>query len=101
MIVGSHPALLRIGAADRFRRIGLIFWVQRHRFWTLDRMLPAIARLEPLSEPPVSQRLERRWRRRKFRLAEPGLREWLALEEDARRHDERPARGGRKVAAEG
>ncbi len=32
-----YTSLLRIRIDDRRRRIGLVFWVQRHRYWTLDR----------------------------------------------------------------
>ncbi len=32
-----YTAPLRIRIDDRRRRIGLVFWVQRHRYWTLDR----------------------------------------------------------------
>ncbi len=32
-----YTSLLRIQIDDRRRRIGLVFWVQRHRYWTLDR----------------------------------------------------------------
>ncbi len=32
-----YTFLLRIRIDDRRRRIGLVFWVQRHRHWTLER----------------------------------------------------------------
>ncbi len=32
-----YTCLLRIRIDDRRRRIGLVFWVQWHRYWTLDR----------------------------------------------------------------
>ncbi len=32
-----YTSLLRIRIDDRRRRIGLVFWVQRRRYWTLDR----------------------------------------------------------------
>ncbi len=32
-----YTSLLRIRIDDRLRQIGLVFWVQRHRYWTLDR----------------------------------------------------------------
>ncbi len=32
-----YTSLLRIRIDDRRRRIGPVFWVQRHRYWTLDR----------------------------------------------------------------
>ncbi len=32
-----YTSLLRIRIYDRRWRIGLVFWVQRHRYWTLDR----------------------------------------------------------------
>ncbi len=32
-----YTSLLRIRIGDRRRRIGLVFWAQRHRYWTLGR----------------------------------------------------------------
>ncbi len=32
-----YTSLLRIRIDDRRRRIELVFWVQRHRYWTMDR----------------------------------------------------------------
>ncbi len=34
-----YTFLLRIRIDHRRRRIGLVFWVQRHRYWTLERAL--------------------------------------------------------------
>ncbi len=32
-----YTSLLRIRIDDRRRRSGLVFWVHRHRYWTLER----------------------------------------------------------------
>ncbi len=74
-----YTSLLRIRIDDRRRRIGLVFWVQRHRYWTLDRALRVLRGEEPRATAPDGQRLEQRWRRRRFRLRKPGLWERLEL----------------------
>ncbi len=84
-----YTSLLRIRIDDRRRRIGLVFWVQRHRYWTLDRALRVLRREEPTATAPDGQRLEQRWRRRRFRLGKPGLWERLELEEEIRRQVDR------------
>ncbi len=78
-----HHRLLRID--DRLRRIGLVFWLQRARYWTLDRRLRVVLGEEPLAPPAPGRGLEQRWRRRRFRLRKPGLWERMELEEEMRR----------------
>jgi hypothetical protein len=80
---------LRIRIDDRWWRIGLVFWVQRHRYWTLERALPVLRGEEPRATAPAGQRLERRWRRRRFRLRKPSFWERLELEAEIRRQLDR------------
>ncbi len=44
-----HPSLLQFRIDDRLRRIGLVFWVQRHPYWTLERAWQILAEEEPLA----------------------------------------------------
>ncbi len=68
-----YTSLLRIRIDDRRRRIGLVFCVQRHRYWTLQRAWRVLLGEEPLAPPPPRHGLEQRWRRRRFRLRKPSL----------------------------
>ncbi len=77
------PSPIRID--DRWRRIGLVFWVQRARYWTLERQVRVMRGAEPFAPPPPGHQLEQRWRRRRFRLGRPGLWEQQELEERASR----------------
>ncbi len=70
-----YTSLLRIRIDDRRRRIGLVFWVQRHRYWTLERALGVLLGEEPFAPRRLGDGLERRWRRRRFRLRKPSLSE--------------------------
>ncbi len=76
------PSPIRI--EDRWRRIGLVFWVQRRRYWTLERQVRVMLGAEPFAPPPPGHQLEQRWRRRRFRPGRPGLWEQQELEERAR-----------------
>ncbi len=78
------PNLLRIRIEDSWRRIGLVFWVQRPRYWTLERRIRILLGNEPVALPPPSYRLEQRWRRRRFRARKPGLWKQQELEKKAR-----------------
>ncbi len=84
-----YTSLLRIRIDDRRRRIGLVFWVQRHRYWTLDRAWRVLRGEEPWATAPDGQRLEQRWRRRRFRLRKPSLWERQELQEEIRRELDR------------
>jgi hypothetical protein len=65
--------LFRIGINDRYRRVGLVFWVQRKGFWTTPRLMATMFRAGTITaEPPLGQRLESRLRNRAFRLRRPG-----------------------------
>ncbi len=48
-----YTSLSRIRIDDRRRRIGLMFWVQRHRYWTRDRALRVLRGEEPWAAGPV------------------------------------------------
>ncbi len=78
---GQHSSLFRID--NRVRRIGLVFWVQRRKYWTLERKLEALVGLAPLAPRLGGYRRERRWRRRVFRLRKPGL--WERMDTEDRR----------------
>ncbi len=74
----------RFRIQDRWRRLGLVFWVQRRRYWTLEKMLRAARGEEPKS-PPEGYRIEPTWRRRRFRGRRVGLWERQEMEERLRR----------------
>ncbi len=65
-----YTSLSRIRIGDRGRRIGLVLWVQRHRYRTLEGALRLVRGEEPWASAPEGHRLEQRWRRRRFRLRE-------------------------------
>ncbi len=68
-----YTSLSRIRIDDRRRRIELVFWVQRHRYWTLDRALGVLLGGEPFPPRRAGHGLEQRWRRRRFRLRKPSF----------------------------
>ncbi len=77
--------LTQIRIVNRRRRIGLVFWVQRPRYSTLERQVRVLLEREPLALPSPGCRLERRWRRLRFRARKPGFWEQMKLEEVRRR----------------
>ena len=69
---------------DEWRRIGLIFWVQRKAYFSLDRIVRLLEE-SAIPAPPVGDRaLERAVRSKAFRLRKPSPRErWrYSLEAD-------------------
>ncbi len=60
--------LLQIRIEDRRRGIGLIFWRQQRRYWTLDRLLDLLTGEDPSKLIAQHGKLEERWRRRKGRV---------------------------------
>ncbi len=76
---------------DRQRRIGLAFWLQRPRHWTLERRVRIAVGRELLALLPPDDRLEGRWRRQRFRSRKPSPWEQWILEEEARRRGRRTA----------
>ena len=63
----------RFTIRDLWRRTGLTFWVQRKRFWTLERVFSAVLSKAPTEEPPLRQMLEHSLRHRVFRLRRPSI----------------------------
>ncbi len=69
----------RFAIHDWRQGVGLVYWVQRRRFWSLGRVFRALVFKEAEEEPPLRQSLESRLRRRVFRLRLPGLWQWQAF----------------------
>jgi hypothetical protein len=65
-----------IGIRDHIRRIGMVFWMQRRRYWTLARLNRMLGGEElPAGPPAAYEQLQAGLRFRVFRLARPGWRE--------------------------
>jgi hypothetical protein len=73
-------------------RIGLVFWVQRPRYWTVQRQGRVMLGEERLATPPQGRWLEQRWRRLRFRSRQPTPWEQWILEYDESRRS-RPVAG--------
>jgi len=58
---------------DERRRIGIVYWMQRKRYWTLERQLEALAGRYPANVPTVGEALQDKLHHRVFRMARPGL----------------------------
>jgi hypothetical protein len=70
--------LSRIQIVNFQRRTGLVFWVQRPRYWTLKRQVQVMYDEELFATPPRGSWLEQCWRRKRFRLHEPSpWEEWI------------------------
>jgi hypothetical protein len=97
------PVRIRLRVRSNRHGVGLVFWMQRRKFWTLKRRL-LLAEGKPM-EPTRSWRkplraadiksggefgdlrpseLESRWRKRKFRLWHRGLEEPITIEQERR-----------------
>ncbi len=72
--------------------VGLAFWVQRPRYWTLKRQLRIMQGEELFASPPPESLLEQGWRRQRFRVHQPSPWELWILKHEARRRG-RPAAG--------
>jgi hypothetical protein len=68
----SRPLLL-IRMKNHWLRIGMVYWVQRKRYWTMKRLYRDFASGQRPPAPTVGQALESKLRKRTFRLARPGL----------------------------
>jgi hypothetical protein len=67
-------------------RVGLTFWVQRPRYWTLQRQVRVMLGLEGFATPPRGRWLEQCWRRQRFRLHQPSpWEEWILQQEESKR----------------
>ena len=75
--LGGEPRLVRFkfGVRDDWRRIGLIFWVQRKAYFTVERFVRVLVGSEMPSPPAGHQGLERALRSKAFRLRKPNPRE--------------------------
>ena len=58
---------------DERRRIGIVYWVQRRRYWTLARKLELLAGRCPPDVPTLGEALEDRLRHRVYQMKWPGL----------------------------
>src|SRR5271157_2996357 len=54
-------------------RIGMVYWVQRKRYWTGKRFIKDVLDGVPSPVPTVAQALESKLRKRVFRLGRPGF----------------------------
>ena len=56
-------------------RIGMVYWVQRKRYWTAKRFIQDVLNGVPSPVPTVAQALEGKLRKRVYRLGRPDFRE--------------------------
>src|SRR6516164_2422142 len=71
---GEEPRVTsptRIRVEDPYRRIGVVFWVQRRRYWNPNRIGRALAGLEPVPAVEELGRLEGGLRYLVFRMGKP------------------------------
>ena len=54
-------------------RIGMVYWVQRKRYWTGKRFIEDVLNGVPSPVPTVAQALESKLRKRVYRLGRPGF----------------------------
>ncbi len=66
-------SILPIRMADERRRVGIVYWVQRKRYWTPERVILAALNQYPAGVPTVGEALEEKLRHRVFGLGRPGL----------------------------
>jgi hypothetical protein len=62
---------LLIRMKNHWLRIGMVYWVQRKRYWTMKRLYQDLASGQRSAVPTVSQALEGKLRKRVFRLGQP------------------------------
>jgi hypothetical protein len=58
---------------NHWRRIGMVYWVQRRRYWTMKRFVQDVLNGHRSAVPTVGQALESKLRKRVFRLKRPGF----------------------------
>jgi hypothetical protein len=63
--------LLLIRMKNHWLRIGMVYWVQRKRYWTGKRFIQDVLNGVPSPVPTVAQALESKLRKRVFRLGRP------------------------------
>jgi len=83
--------LLLFRMVDQHRRIGIVYWVQRKRYWTLARKLEVLAGIYPAKVPTLGEALQDKLRHRVYRMRRPGLWEQQRLWADAHRNRVPPA----------
>jgi len=66
-------SLLLICMKNHWLRIGMVYWVQRKRYWTMKRLYRDFVSGQRSPVPTVSQALESKLRKRAFRLGRPGF----------------------------
>ncbi len=66
-------ARLLIRMKNHWRRIGMVYWVQRKRYWTGKRLVQDLVNGIPSSVPTAAEALESKLRKRVFRLGRPGF----------------------------
>ncbi len=73
-------------------RIGMVYWVQRKRYWTGKRFIQDVLNGVPSPVPTVAQALESKLRKRVFRLGRPSFLEQMRyrLDRDGVFHPEAP-----------
>jgi len=62
---------------NHWRRIGMVCWVQRKRYWTGKRFVQDVLNGVPSPVPTVAQALESKLRKRVFRLGRPDFLEQM------------------------
>jgi len=63
----------RFRMKNHWLRVGLVYWVQRKRYWTMKRFWKDLAGGQPVPIPTVGEVLERKLRKRVFRMGPPGF----------------------------
>ncbi|HMD98130.1 MAG TPA: hypothetical protein VKM93_12485 [Terriglobia bacterium] len=66
-------SILPIRMVDHRRRVGIVYWVQRKRYWTPERVILAALNQYPAGVPTLGEALEEKLRHRVFRLGRPGF----------------------------
>ena len=67
----QSPTRFRI--KNHWLRIGLVYWVQRERYWTMKRFWKDLASGEQIPIPSVGEVMEAKLRKRVFGLGRPGF----------------------------
>ena len=85
---------------DEYRRIGIVYWVQRKRYWTLARKLEVLAGIYPANVPTLGEALQDKLRHRVYRMRRPGLWERQRLWGDPRTGNREQGTGNRTGSGE-
>jgi len=82
MPLSHHESPFHFRIKDHRRRIGLIYWVQRRRYWTVERLCAALVTGEPELVPAVGEVIEEKLRKLEFRMGRPRFVERLTYRLD-------------------